>query len=339
MIHDARFLRVEFVPREVVHRDAEVNHLSSVLEPLTRGEPADTALITGPTGAGKTCIAKFTVDRLREENLDLESIYVNCWNDHSRFQALYRILDGLQSTIDIHRQSTPRDVLLNRLREYEGSRCVVILDEVDQLEDKGVIYDLNQLPRFSLIQIANDGEKLLAQVDDRLASRLRGAERIRFHRYTTDELVDILRERAKRALIPNAVDQSELEAIANEAGGDARVAISTLKHAARRANQADAKKVSEEHVQSALPDARQEIRQKNLDSLTEHQRVVYEVIEEYGEIAPGDLYHEYRTRIENPKSDRTIRNYLKKMVRYNLVTTEGSTRDRVYRSLETPEMD
>ena len=45
MIQDARFLRAGFVPSEVVHRDPEVNHLSSVLEPLTRGEPADTALL------------------------------------------------------------------------------------------------------------------------------------------------------------------------------------------------------------------------------------------------------------------------------------------------------
>jgi hypothetical protein len=53
MIRDARVLRAGFVPREVEHRDAEVNHLSSVLEPITNGEPADTAIITGPSGTGK----------------------------------------------------------------------------------------------------------------------------------------------------------------------------------------------------------------------------------------------------------------------------------------------
>lgn len=74
MIQDARFLRAGFVPSEVVHRDPEVNHLSSVLEPLARGETADTALITGPTGSGKTCIAKFTVKELRQENLDVDRV-------------------------------------------------------------------------------------------------------------------------------------------------------------------------------------------------------------------------------------------------------------------------
>lgn len=39
MIEDARVLRDEFVPREVEHRDPEVNHLASVLAPITDGRP------------------------------------------------------------------------------------------------------------------------------------------------------------------------------------------------------------------------------------------------------------------------------------------------------------
>jgi len=331
MIQDARFLRAEFVPSEVVHRDAEVNHLSSVLEPLTRGEPADTALITGPTGSGKTCIAKFTVNELRQENLDVESVYVNCWEDHTRFKALYRILDEIERTVDIHRQSTPRDVLLERLQEHDEPPCVVIFDEVDQLEDKGILYDLNRLPQYSLILIVNREEELFAGIDDRLASRLHGSERIRFSRYTVDQLVDILQERAKHALVPNAVEESELELIADAASGDARVAITTLRIAARHAEQESVEQITAGIIESAVPEARQELRQKNIEALTPHQRAVYEVIEDHEEIAPGDLYQEYRNRVDDPKADRTIRNYLNKLEQYNLITAEGSTRDRIYR--------
>jgi len=336
MIQDARFLRAGFVPSEVVHRDPEVNHLSSVLEPLTRGEPADTALITGPTGSGKTCIAKFTVDELRQENLDIEGVYVNCWEDHTRFQALYRILDEIDRTVDIHRQSTPRDVLLERLREHDASPCVVIFDEVDQLEEKRMLYDLNDMPQFSLILIVNQEQELFAGLDDRLASRLRGSERIRFSGYSVDQLVDILRERAKRALRPDVIDEAELEPIADVAGGDARVAITTLRIAARHADQANDDRISTDVIGRALPEARQALRQKNIDALTPHQRAVYDVIEDHGKIAPGALYAEYKQRVEDPKADRTVRTYLSKLESYNLVAAEGSTRDRVYRSVESP---
>jgi Cdc6-like AAA superfamily ATPase len=180
MIEDSRYLRAGFVPSEVVHRDPEVNHLSNVLQPLVDGEPADTVFITGPTGSGKTCIAKFTVNRLRQDNLDIESIYINCWEDQTRFQVLYAILDELERTVDIHRQSTPHDVLLDRLRDLDGPPCFVTLDEVDQLADKKLLYELNQMRGFSLVLIANDRDELLAKADDRLASRLRGPNKSDF---------------------------------------------------------------------------------------------------------------------------------------------------------------
>lgn len=76
------------------HRDAEVNHLSSVLQPIANGEPADAAIVTGPSGAGKTCTSQFVIERLREEILDVEAIYVNFWLNYPRFRALYPILDA-----------------------------------------------------------------------------------------------------------------------------------------------------------------------------------------------------------------------------------------------------
>jgi len=73
MIRDARVLRAGFVPREVEHRDAEVNHLSSVLKPITNGEPADTAIVTGPSGAGKTCISNHD-ERQGSRRVDSETV-------------------------------------------------------------------------------------------------------------------------------------------------------------------------------------------------------------------------------------------------------------------------
>ena len=88
MMRDARVFRAGFVPREVEHRDAEVNRLSSVLKPIANGEPADTAVVTGPSGAGKTCISQFVAERLREEDLDVETIYVNCRRNYTRFSTI-----------------------------------------------------------------------------------------------------------------------------------------------------------------------------------------------------------------------------------------------------------
>lgn len=334
MIEDARVLQSEFVPQEVEHRNPEVNQLSNALDPIVDGDPAETALLFGPSGVGKTCIAKFTLERLRETVLDIEYQYVNCWQDHSRFKCLYRILDGVGETLDVHRQSTPHDELLERLRDYDGSPYVVILDEVDQLDDTGVLYDLYTTPSVSMVLIANREEDLFAQLDDRLVSRLHASRRIRFEKYRNDELVAIMNARVRWGLREGAVDREQLERIAEAAAGDARIAISILRHAAREADRRGATRITPDLVEAAIPEAQAAVQQSNLEKLTDHQRVLYDIVEEHGEVDPGELYGQYRERVSDPRTNRTVRNYLQKMAHYDLVEATGEGRGRTYRLVE-----
>jgi len=330
MIRDARVLRAGFVPREVEHRDAEVNHLSSVLEPITNGEPADTAIVTGPSGTGKTCISQFVTERLREEVLDVEAIYVNCWRNYTRFRTLYQILDNLGATIDIHRQSTPHDELVDRLQQHDGPRTVVILDEVDQLEDPSVIYDLHSLPQFAIICIANKEEELFSRVDDRLVSRLRSSEHVRMDKYHDEQLYDILSARAKWGLDEGVITDDQLYRIADAAAGDARLAIGILRTAAGKADRENCEQITDDILLDAAEDARAQIKQKSLDSLTPHQRVVYEIVREHGPLGPSEIHECYTEEVDDPRTKRTVRTYLSKMAQYNLLKAEGTSRDREY---------
>ncbi|MFC6838390.1 Cdc6/Cdc18 family protein [Halomarina ordinaria] len=334
MITDARVLRADFVPRDVEHRDSEVDALSAVLEPLASGEPSDPAILLGPSGAGKTCISQFTLEQLRQAVLDIEVQYVNCWQNYSEYRVLYRVLEGLGKTIDIHRQSTPRDELLERLRQYDGPPCVVILDEADQLEDKRMLYHLHSLPQFTLVLIANEEAEIFASADERVTSRFVGAERIQFDRYSVPELIAIMDARVRWGLQPDVVGEGTLRTIADVAAGDARAALSILRNAARHADQKGVERITPDLLEAAIPDARLEVRRKNVDTLTPHQRTLYELIEETGTIDPAALYEEYRSRVENPKADRTVRNYLQKLARYNLIRIEGTSRDRRYCRVE-----
>ena len=334
MITDARVLQPEFVPKDVVHRAHEINTLTAALDPITRGEPAETVFLYGPSGTGKTCIAQYTVEKLRENVLDLHYQYVNCWEDHTRFKTLYRLLEGIDRTLDIHRQSTPKDELLERLRSYDNAPYVVILDEVDQLEDKSVLYDLNRIHGLELILVANQEEELFSQLDQRLKSRLRTATRIQFDRYTVDELVGILEDRVRWGLETGTVTTEQLEWIADAAAGDARVGIEVLRVAARRATHQGLEQVSDDIIENSVSEAKVEIRQRNLDKLTDDQQALYDIITEQGEVAPSDLYEAYRKRASDPKTDRMVRNYLRKLERHNLIRVVGENRGRVYKSAE-----
>lgn len=330
MIRDARVLRAGFVPREIEHRDPEVNHLSSVLDPITNGEPAEAAIITGPSGTGKTCTAKFVTERLREEVLEVQTSYVNCWRNHTRFRALYSILDDLGKTIDIHRQSTPHDELIDRIQQYDGPRTVIILDEVDQLEDPGILYDLHSLPQYAVICIANREEALFSRVDDRLVSRLRSSEHIRMDRYGQEQLFDILAARAQWGLKSGAVSDEQLYRIADAAAGDARLAIGILRTAASRADRQGDETITNECLLTAAENAQAKIRKKSIDSLTPDQRKVYEVVRDEGALSPKEIYENYSDSVEDPKTLRTVRSYLMKMAEYNILDATGTSRDREY---------
>ncbi len=330
MITNARVLQEDFVPQDVVHRHEEIERLSAALSPLMDGEPAETPLAFGPTGAGKTCVARYTTERLREQLLDVQTTYVNCWTDHTRFRVFYSLLEAIGQTVDIHRSSTPHDTILQRIRERDDQPVVVVLDEVDQLDDPDILYELLGIPHLHPILIANSETNFFAGLDDRVRSRLRAGPRVHFDRYGLDELVAILEARVERGFEPGAVDHDRLETIADAAAGDARVAIRTLRTAARTAEAEGADRVTDAHVTTAIPDAREAIKQRTVDALTSHQQELYEIVDAAGEIAPGDLYERYTDRVTDPRSRRTVRKYLRKMDQYNLVRARGEKRGRTY---------
>jgi len=333
VIVDGRVLREDFVPSEVVHRHDEVNLLSETLEPLLSDGRPDPSFLFGPTGVGKTCIARYTLAQLREQEPAVRVAYVNCWQEYTRFRVLYRILEGVDRAVDVHR-STPKDELFERLSRTDDEPIVVILDEVDQLEETAALYDLHRLGHVSPVLIANREEELFASFDDRVRSRFHAGTRVRFDRYGTDELAAILAERAEKALEPGVVTDSQLRTVADAASGDARVGIGMLRSAARRAERQGLASITDDALEAAIPDARTAIRRKTVEGLIEHQRVLYDVIADAGEIEPGDLYEEYERRVDEPKTNRTLRNYLTKMVHYDLVEAVGKRRGRTYRLVD-----
>jgi orc1/cdc6 family replication initiation protein len=327
MIRDARVLQDDFLPQEVVHRHEEMNRLSAALDPVVDGGRPEDALVVGPSGAGKTCLARYAVSELERE-ADVETQYVDCWQHSSRFRILYRILEGVAPTYDIHR-STPRDELLQRIEGLE-TPYVVILDEVDQVADADILRELYGIPHVTTICIANRERDVVGPLDERLRSRLRSSVTVEFDAYSDEALVAILADRVKWGLVEGAVSERQLATIANAAAGNARDAISILRTAAREAEHEGSSGIGDAHIETSIPEAQTAVRQKAVQKLSEHQRVVYEVLEEDGPLSPKELYARYQSAVEEPRTKRTVRSYLGKLEQYNLVTAAGSGPTRVY---------
>lgn len=214
---------------------------------------------------------------------------------------------------------------LERLKRHlSNERMVLVLDEIDQpvpKERNAILYNLSDVPTVSLICACNS-QYVYFGLEERVKSRLNPA-RILFDEYSQDELFQILDQRARYALTPGTYTEDLLRAVAQLADGDARIAIQTLKNAAYLAEKEDQEKITAPHVKRAWNSAKDLKKTHLLRKLTDHRRLLYDLIAKNSGILSGDLWRLYlktcKIRNIKPIAVRTYSDYCNKLAELGLV--------------------
>ncbi|MFO7794363.1 MAG: orc1/cdc6 family replication initiation protein [Candidatus Nanohaloarchaea archaeon] len=328
VIDDARVLTADYLPNRMVHRDNEREVIASNLRPILQDQPPIDMLIYGPPGTGKTAMAEYVVDELEKHSPEVLSGFVDGFGQPSRFEVYYKLLRDMNEFVT--RGGTSTEELVDKFEEKAyKSPMVIVIDEVDQIKDEKVLYDLSRFQNAAIILIANRDD-IFADMDDRIRSSFSSINEIRFKAYNDNEILDILKDRVEYGLRDNVIEDSVLKLIASKSGGDARVAISTLRKAAQQAEREGLEKIEREVVKESFSDAVKDNRSVSLQKLNEDQRKLYDILKEEKELKSRDLFEAYREKVEEGPTDRTLRRYMKKMEAYGLVEPKGSTRDRKY---------
>ncbi|WP_255681431.1 AAA family ATPase [Natrinema sp. SYSU A 869] len=191
IIKDARALRPSHIPSDLYHRDAKIRQLADALRPIMDGDIGQNTLIFGPSGTGKTTLAKFVVQELEAETLDFRWGYHNCISGSSKSEVLFGVMRDAGLGASLRKTGSPTSSFLNRLRESD-KRVVAIIDEVDVLEHDTALQALIDLDNVTVVAITIDEDDFFTHLDSRMRSRLRSAEPIRLERFTHIQLVDIL---------------------------------------------------------------------------------------------------------------------------------------------------
>lgn len=332
LITDYSVLQPDVQPdREViVHRDGEIDHLTSVLAPLTHDVAPGGAFLYAPPGSGKACTTHCVLEDLANE-ADVEIVFLDCLSSHARRSVLKRVLEELSAAGELEHRSVATDDLASLVREAIDGPTVLVLDECDQLDDFRLLHELYGIEDLTLVLISNAPWKAFEPETQPLNSRVQSLQEIPFSQYTESQLVSILEERAQAGVGSGVVSDSDLQYIVSKVDErDAWQAISLLYHSVRNLSLDGRVTLSEAVIDTAKPDSTQDIIRSRLSSLSRQQRVTLECLANVGPGTSSELYECYRDRVDETRTDRTVRGWLPKFEKYGLITIDGPDYEPVY---------
>ncbi|MCU4743441.1 Cdc6/Cdc18 family protein [Natronoglomus mannanivorans] len=321
-------------PSTILHRHSEIKQLSRSLEPAIHGNRPDDVLIYGPSGVGKTSTMQ-AVLRDMKQRASLNSATIEC-SGSTRWQILDEAVSKHPADTAVM-SNTPREVLVELLEKITTEPYIVVLDEADIIPDLNVLSDLFSAENVSVVAIAHDKTEWLHRLDDDVAANFPADSQIEFEKYHQEEVVDILKPRAREGLEPGAANIGQFEWIADETAGVARYAIKSLLAAAELAEERNHDRLHERDVDDSFERARSKIRKDNLQSLPPVYHRMYELARRLEQpVAASVLKDAYQRNQEaiagsaKPVSWRRARDYLAKMVDYKLITAPGVTQSKKY---------
>lgn len=262
-------LQSQHIPNKILHREEQINAMSSILAPALRLERPSNLFIYGKTGTGKTVCTKAISEQMeavaKKQNIPIRIFYLNC-KLKKVADTEYRLIATLARFFNKNIPITglPTDEVYKILFDTIDSQkqlIIFVLDEIDNLVKKTgdeLIYNLTRIntelkqAQVSIIGISND-LGFANHVDPRVKSSL-SEEEIIFPPYNAPQLQAILRERAKDTFKEGVLTEGTIQKCAAYAArehGDARRALELLRVAGELAEREKESTVSIKHIDKA----------------------------------------------------------------------------------------
>jgi len=135
-------LRPSYTPRELPHRNEQINQMATILVSALRGDTPSNILIYGKTGTGKTASAKFVSKELestsQKYDVPCEVEYINCEVTDTQYRVLAQLANKF-----IEKNQTVIDDQLADLRDRrsavvdgDGTLADTAFDSVDAVDDR-----------------------------------------------------------------------------------------------------------------------------------------------------------------------------------------------------------
>ena len=154
IFEDKEVLRPAYTPRNLPHREDQIDSMATILVSAIRGDTPSNILIYGKTGTGKTASAKFVSDELEatsqryEVPCDVE--YINCEVTDTQYRVLAQLanqfieqnrsrIDAEVDSLDALRKQARRDRSALDGTRFNSVRAVT--DEIAELQSDRESFD------------------------------------------------------------------------------------------------------------------------------------------------------------------------------------------------------
>ncbi len=263
-------LQSTYVPETVLHRDAQINNIASILAPALKNEKPSNLFIYGKTGTGKTLsvrhVSRHMLKIAEQRKINLKIIYLNCKMKRiadTEYRLIAQIIKEFGHSVPPTGLPTDEvyNIFFKLIEKQEKEIILIILDEIDQLIKKAgdeIIYNLTRInseiknAQVALIGVSNN-LVFTDTMDPRVRSSL-SEEEIVFPPYNALQIRNILTKRAEKSFKEGALEKGVIEKCAAYAArehGDARRALELLRVAGELAERKGLSKVRLDHLDEA----------------------------------------------------------------------------------------
>jgi len=361
LFKDKSALQSNYSPDTINHRDTPMKQIADILAPILREEKPSNIFVYGKTGTGKTLCTQHVVENIQhvasQRDLPIKIIYLNC-KLKKIADTEYRLIAQLAREFGkaIPPTGLPTDEVYNiffKTVDEKKQTILLILDEVDQLISKigdEILYNLtriNETLKKSQICLVGVSNNLMftEHLDPRVKSSL-SEEEILFAPYNALQIQNILRQRAKIAFQPEAIENGVIEkcaAYAAKEHGDARRALQLLRVAGEVAERESSTKICMNHIDSAD----KKIEHDRIFNVlaaqpTQFQATLYSALvisqKRKGPIFTGEIYELYRDLCQKtnltPLTQRRVSDIIAEMDMLGLINAKVISKGRYGRTRE-----
>jgi len=254
----------DYIPENFMHRKTQMEALALSIRPALRNGRPVNAVILESCATGKTTAIKKIFEMVEKASDRIVCVYINCQIHTTRFGIFSHIYQKIFGHTPPE-TGVPFSRIYQNIMQHlssEKKSLIVALDDINHLfyskNANKIFYDILRAHeafegvRTGVFAILSDIE--FRFILDKNVNSIFIPQEIIFNPYTKEEIIDILKERAKIGFYPDVISDELIYEIAEYASssGDLRVGIDMLRISGNLAEADASNSIKKRHIREAL---------------------------------------------------------------------------------------